>query len=259
MMLHSKVALVTGAAGGIGRATALLLAQHGARVMAVDRLPDVIDTADMIAQRGGTADAVQTDSATDKGVAAMVAKTMNDYGRIDILHANAAISGPLDPTLDVSAADFTEILRVNLIGPWLAIRDCLTHMDRGASIICTASVAGLRAGAGGIAYSAAKAGLINLVQTTATALAGRGIRVNGVAPGLIETPMTAPVYAAARSRDRGAKIGQLTPLRRGGEADEVAQAVAFLASDAASYINGQILTVDGGLAASLPFAPRGNG
>lgn len=259
MMLHGKVALVTGAAGGIGRASALLLARRGARVMVVDRAAEVIDTAAMIAQAGGTADAVQTDCATEKGVAAMVAKTLNDYGQLDILHANAGVSGPLAPTLDVSAGDFAEILRINLIGPWLAIRESLPHMTRGGAIVCTASVAGLRAGAGGIAYSASKAGVINLVQTTAAALSGRGIRVNGVAPGLIETPMTAPVYAEARARDRGARIGQLNPLRRGGEADEVAEAVAFLASDAASYINGQVLGVDGGLAASLPFAPRGNG
>jgi NAD(P)-dependent dehydrogenase (short-subunit alcohol dehydrogenase family) len=253
-----KVALVTGAAGGIGRATAILLAERGAKVMVVDRAPEVIDTAAIIAARGGQADAVQTDCASEKGVAAMVAKTLADFGRIDILHANAGVCGTFDPRLDLGAEDFSEILRINLIGPWLAIRDCLPHMGRGGAIVCTASVAGLRAGAGGLAYSASKAGLINLVQTTASALSGRGIRVNCVAPGLVETPMTAPVYEAARGRDRGARIGQLNPLRRGGEADEIAQAVAFLASDAASYINGQVLVADGGLSASLPFAPRGN-
>jgi NAD(P)-dependent dehydrogenase (short-subunit alcohol dehydrogenase family) len=257
--LSGKAALITGAASGIGRATALLMAERGARVMLVDRAPEVIETLELVTKKGGSADALQTDCATEKGVAAMVAKTLGDFGRLDILHANAGVLGPMLPTLDVSAQEFAEILRINLIGPWLAIRDSLPHLPRGGSIVVTASVAGLGAGAGGIAYSASKAGLINLVQTTASALAGRGIRVNGVAPGLIETGMTAPVYEAARSRDRGARIGQLNPLRRGGEADEVAQAVAFLASDAASYVNGQVLRVDGGLSASLPFAPRGNG
>ena len=254
-----QVALVTGAASGIGRATARLLAGRGARVMLVDRAPEVIETLELILSEGGSADAMLTDCASDKGVAAMVGKTLSEFGRLDILHANAGVSGPLFPTPDVSAEDFAEILRINLIGPWLAIRDCLPHLPRGGAIVVTASVAGLRAGAGGLPYSASKAGLINLVQTTASLLAGRGIRVNGVAPGLIETGMTAPVYEAARARDRGARIGQLNPLRRGGEADEVAQAVAFLASDAASYVNGQVLVVDGGLSASLPFAPRGTG
>ena len=149
-----------------------------------------------------------------------------------------------------------EVLRVNLLGPWIAIRTAQPHMRPGAAIICTASVAGLRAGAGPIAYSASKAGVINLVQTTAMALTGRGIRVNGVAPGLIETPMTALVFDDARARGRGDRIGQLNPTRRGGLPEEIAAAVAWLASDAASYVNGQVLAVDGGLSAQHPFTPK---
>jgi len=97
------------------------------------------------------------------------------------------------------------------------------------------------------------------VQTVAQLVAGRGIRVNAVAPGLIETPMTAPIFDDARARGRAAKIGQLNPLRRGGQAEEVAQAVVWLASDAASYVNGQVLVVDGGLSSSHPFTPRWSG
>lgn len=254
--LSGKVAIVTGAAGGIGRATAQLLARRGAAVLAVDVKVGALETADLIRNDGGRAEALVTDCATEAGAAEMVAAALSAFGRLDILHANAGVVGTLTLRLDTGAADFAELLRINLIGPWLAIRAALPHLGAGASIICTASVAGLRAGAGGIPYSASKAGVISLVQTTASALAGTGIRVNGVAPGLIETPMTAPVYADARARGREDRIGQLNPLHRGGEPQEVAEAVAFLASDAASYVNGQILVVDGGLSSSHPFPTR---
>jgi len=254
--LSGKVAIVTGAAGGIGRASALLMARLGAAVLVVDRAPEVIDTAALIGAQGGRADAVQTDCASEKGVAAFTAQAIRDFGRLDILHANAGVSGPLVPSFDTGADDFADLLRINLIGPWLAIRAAVPHMGKGGAIVCTASVAGLRAGAGGVAYSASKAGLINLVQTTAQLLADTGIRVNAVAPGLIETPMTAPVFASARQRGRDARIGQLNPLRRAGQAAEVAEAVAYLASDAASYVTGQVLVVDGGLSSSHPVAPR---
>jgi len=256
LSLHGKVAIVTGAAGGIGRASARLLAERGARVVVADVQDAVNETAELIRAAGGQAEAVLTDCATEAGAAAFTARALTAYGRLDIVHANAGVAGPLVPSLTTGAAEFAEILRINLIGPWLAITAALPHLGKGASIVCTASVAGLRAGAGGIPYSASKAGVINLVQTTASALAGTGIRVNAVAPGLIETPMTAPLYSAARERGRAGRIGQLNPLQRGGEPEEIAEAVAFLASDAASYVNGQVLVADGGLSGSLPFAPR---
>lgn len=122
------------------------------------------------------------------------------------------------------------------------------------SIIATASVAGLRAMAGGVAYSASKAAVISLAQTMAFQLTGTGVRVNCICPGLIETAMTAPLYAVARSRGTEGKIGQLNPLRRGGHADEIARVALFLGSDESSYVNGQAWPVDGGLSAGLPFA-----
>lgn len=255
LSLDGRVALVTGAAGGIGQATARLMAARDAALVLADlRAPD--ETLAAIRAAGGRAEALALDCASEAGAEAMTRAALDHFGRLDILHANAGISGPLNPDLTVGAADFAEILRVNLIGPWLAIRAALPHLTSGAAIICTASVAGLRAGAGGIPYSASKAGVASLVQTTASALAGRGIRVNAVAPGLIETGMTAPLYTDARARGREDRIGQLNPLRRGGEATEIAELVAFLASDAASYINGQVIAADGGLSASLPIAPR---
>jgi len=256
MNLGGKVAIVTGAAGGIGRASARLLAERGASVVVADVQDSVAETADLIRAAGGQAEALVTDCATEAGAEAFTERAIAVFGRLDIVHANAGVSGSLAPSLVTGVDDFAALLRINLIGPWLAIRASLRHLAAGSSIICTASVAGLRAGAGGIPYSASKAGVISLVQTTASALAGTGIRVNAVAPGLIETPMTAPLYDAARKRGRAERIGQLNPLQRGGTPEEVAEAVAFLASDASSYVNGQVLVIDGGLSCSHPFAPR---
>jgi NAD(P)-dependent dehydrogenase (short-subunit alcohol dehydrogenase family) len=125
----------------------------------------------------------------------------------------------------------------------------------GGSVVCTASVAGLRSGAGGPQYSASKAAVINLVQTASWQLAGKGVRVNAICPGLIETGMTRPLFEYARSAGKEGKIGQLNPLRRGGQPDEIARVALFLASDEASYVNGQAWAVDGGLSASLPVVP----
>jgi NAD(P)-dependent dehydrogenase (short-subunit alcohol dehydrogenase family) len=232
------------------------MAARGARLVVADLKADVHETAALIAADGGQAEAVAVDCAADAGVETIVARALEAFGALDILFANAGITGGLMPRLDTATEDFAEVLRINLLGPWIAIRTALPHMRAGGAIVCTASVAGLRAGAGPIPYSASKAGVVSLVQTTAMALTGRGIRVNGVAPGLIETPMTEPLYAEARAKGREDKIGQLNPARRGGQAQEIAEAVAFLASDAASYVNGQVLAVDGGLSAQLPFTPK---
>jgi len=144
---------------------------------------------------------------------------------------------------------------VNLIGTFLAIKHAGQHMVKqgSGSIVCTASVAGLRANAGGNAYSASKAGVISLVQTAANSFFGSGVRVNAICPGLIETGMTKPIFDYARGRGTAANLGQLNPLARYGEPQEIAAMAAFLASDEASYVNGQAIAVDGGLSATHPF------
>ncbi|HEU4732804.1 MAG TPA: SDR family NAD(P)-dependent oxidoreductase, partial [Kofleriaceae bacterium] len=179
------------------------------------------------------------------------------HGALDVCFANAGISGGLVPFFDLTVELWTQILKVNLVGSFLAVKHAaklMVEQGRG-SIVCTASVAGLRSGAGGPPYSASKAGVISLVQTAANQLAGTGVRVNAVCPGLIETGMTRPLFERARARGTDDKIGQLNPLRRAGAADEIAQVALFLASDQASYINGQAIAVDGGLSSSLPVVP----
>ena len=256
--LEGKSAIVTGAASGIGRATSLLFAEHGAKLIVVDRAPEVQATADAIVKAGGQAVALVKDVSSEADVESYIQAAVREHGGLDIVYANAGISGGLRPYDDITAQDWLNILSINLIGAFLAIKYAARVMvpaERGGSIICTASVAGLRSGAGGPPYSASKAGVISLVQTSANQFAGTGIRINAICPGLIETGMTQPIFERARAHGAEQKIGQLNPLRRYGVASEIASAALFLASDDASYVNGQALAVDGGLSSSLPVVP----
>ena len=239
MRLAGKIAIVTGAGSGIGKATVELFRKEGATVVGAD-----VKGAD-----------VECDAGFDYDVAALVEETVGKHGGLDIVFANAGISGGFASIFEQSAADWAEILRVNLIGPFLAIKYAAPHMKTrgGGSIIATASVAGLRSGAGGPAYSASKAGVINLVKVAATQLAGANIRVNAICPGLIETGMTEFIFDRARAKGQESQIGQLNPMKRGGAPVEIANAALFLASDEASYVNGQAIVADGGLSASHPF------
>jgi len=243
--LKDKVAIVTGAASGIGRATAQLFAAEGAHVLAADL--NEPEGADNIV-------GVRCDAGNEEDVAHLIRSAAARFGGLDIFFANAGISGGIAGIFEQSVEDWQRILQVNLIGPFLAIKHAapLIKERGGGSIICTASVAGIRSGAGGPAYSASKAGVISLVRTAAQQLATSNVRVNAVCPGLIETGMTQPVYERARERGVEHKLGQLNPLRRGGQPQEIANAALFLASEESSYVNGHALVVDGGLTSSLP-------
>jgi len=164
----------------------------------------------------------------------------------------------MTPLLEQTVDLWNEVLRVNLIGPFLAIKHTAPIMARqgGGSIICTASVAGLRANASRSAYAASKAGVISLAQTAANEFYGTGVRVNAICPGLIETGMTTPIFEGARARGSEGRLGQLNPLARYAVPREIATMALFLASDDASYVNGQAYAVDGGLSSTHPFTRR---
>jgi NAD(P)-dependent dehydrogenase (short-subunit alcohol dehydrogenase family) len=255
--LQGKTALITGAASGIGRASALLFASEGANVVVLDKSAAVEETAASIANNGGRAIALVRDSSLEPNVIEAIDTAVENFGALDVCFANAGISPGIVPLQEQTAELWTQILQVNLIGTFLAVKHAARVMapnGRG-SIICTASAAALRNGAGSSPYSASKAGVVSLVQTSAYHLAGTGVRINAICPGLIETGMTRFVFERARERGTDKKIGQLNPLRRAGVPDEIAYMALFLATDEASYVNGQAFPVDGGLSASHPIVP----
>jgi NAD(P)-dependent dehydrogenase (short-subunit alcohol dehydrogenase family) len=256
--LEGRSTVVTGAASGIGRATSRLFAQEGASVLCFDRAEAVNETAQLINDAGGRAIAVTGDTGDEADVKAAIERAAAEFGGLDAVYANAGVSGGGAQMPDLTPEFWLEVLRVNLVGPFLAIKHAspIMRAKGKGSIICTASVAGIRSGAGGIPYSASKAGVINLVQTCANQLYGTGVRVNAICPGLIETGMTRPLYVMARQRGTQDRIGQLNPLKRGGEPEEIAGAALFLASDDSSYVNGHALVVDGGLSSSHPVGQR---
>ena len=253
--LEDKRIVITGAASGIGRATALLAAQEGARVVVADVAETLTDTATAIQAAGGEAIACPTDVSDAAAVAALISTCVDAWGGIDGIYANAGVPGAGKPMAEITAEDFARTLAINTIGVFLCVQQAVPHLVQqgSGSIVCTASVAALRANAGGVDYSASKAGVISIAQTVAYQLYGTGVRINAICPGLIETGMTRPVFERARSRGNESRIGQINPAARYGEPREIAAMACFLLSDDASYVNGQALPVDGGLSASHPW------
>lgn len=262
-----KVAIVTGAnsAIGIGRATVHQLARNGARAIYIC---DWDDSNLQIHKRelkelypDVEVHPVKLDVGDEESVKAVCDDAISKYGRLDVVFANAGVSGSRHIYEGISAKDYMETMRVNSLGVFLCAKYGALAMQKtskekpypGGSIIGTASVAGLRSNAGATDYSASKASVISLMQTMSYQLAGTGVRTNAICPGIIETGMTKVVYDAARARGTEKKIGQLNPLRRGGVADEVARVALFLASDEASYVNGQAWAVDGSLSSGHPY------
>ena len=254
--LTGRRAVITGAGSGIGRASALRFASEGAAVLVVGRSAGNTDeTVAMIRAQGGTACAMVTDASIEANVEAIVARCIAEFGGLEVFFANIAVTGSNTPLLEQTVDEWQEVMRVNLISCFLAVKYAGRHMTaqgRG-SIILTSSAASLRANAGAISYSASKAAVNSLAQCAANAFAGTGVRVNAILPGLIETQMTRKVFEQARARGVEAKIGHVTPLKRAGQPEEIAAMAAFLASDDASYIDGQCFAVDGGVSSTHPF------
>lgn len=252
--LEGKTAVVTGAGSGIGRATAVRFAREGARLLLADLNQEGLEeTLRRVRDEGGEAEVKKTDVSLEEEVKALIETALETYSHIDVLCNNAGVTGQLAPLESQDGNDWRRVLEVNLMGAVFATKHVARHMQkrRSGAIVNTASVAGIRSGAGGNAYSASKAALINFTQTSACDLGAYNVRVNAVCPGLIETGMTQPIFDYARRQGKEEKLGYRCELRRYGRPEEVASVIFFLASEDASYITGQAFAVDGGNTASL--------
>jgi NAD(P)-dependent dehydrogenase (short-subunit alcohol dehydrogenase family) len=248
--VEGKVALVTGGASGIGRATALTFAREGAKLVVADMNDEGgQQTVHMITENGGEAIFVKTDVSKTVAVQALISKVVETYGRLDCAHNNAGISsGVRALTADYPEERWQQVLAVNLTGVWLCMKYEIVQMlhHGGGAIVNTASIAGLVGGAGGAAYTASKHGVVGLTKTAALEYAQQGIRVNCICPGYIQTPMTASNLS---DPERQAQIIAREPIGRVGTPEEVAETVVWLCSDAASFVTGHAMTVDGGYVA----------
>ncbi|WP_417280246.1 SDR family NAD(P)-dependent oxidoreductase [Celeribacter sp.] len=241
-------AFITGGGSGIGRASALRLAALGARVAVTDLRPEAAEeVAREIAAQGGTAIALAHDVADATALPDVVSKAQDELGPIDIL-VNSAGLILVEPLLDFAHENWCKVMEVNVTGTFTVSQ----HIARGMAargygrIINIASISGLRAGVGRTAYGTSKAAILGLTRQFALELGARGITTNAIAPGVIETPMTRAAY----SEETWSRVLDMTPTRRLGQPEDIAEAVAYLASPAASFVNGEVLTVDGGYMAS---------
>ncbi|MDF2537675.1 MAG: fabG2 [Herbinix sp.] len=244
-MLNGKIAVITGAGRGIGRAIALHFVQNGAKVVVNYRssITQVEELLETIKNAGGEAIAVQADVSRDEQAKELIVTAVKQFGRLDILVNNAGITKD-NLLMRMSEADFNSVIDINLKGTFLCTKYASTVMlkQKSGKIINISSVVGVTGNAGQTNYAASKAGVIGLTKAAARELATRGITVNAVAPGFIETDMTDHLPDKVKE----ASISNI-PLKRFGKAEEIAGAVSFLASEAANYITGQVLMVDGGM------------
>lgn len=244
-MLSGKVALVTGASRGIGREIAITLAGYGATVIvnyngSAQAAQEVVDT---IIANGGQAKALQASVAVDEDCKKMIEDTLAEFGRIDILVNNAGITKD-NLMMKISEEDFDAVMDTNVKGTFLTIKHMYRAFlkQRGGRIINMSSVTGLSGNAGQSNYAASKAAVVGLTKSVAKELAARGVTCNAIAPGFIETDMTAKMTDAAKE----AVLSQI-PMKKVGHVKDIAETVAFLASDKAAYITGQVISIDGGL------------
>ncbi|CAI7649692.1 hypothetical protein PCG10_001460 [Penicillium crustosum] len=267
--VKDKVVIVTGAnsPNGIGRASAHQFANNGAKAVYICDFSDThlaTHKRELESLYPNVDIHVRSfDAADEKALSGVIDEAVSKYGRLDVFFANAGVVGQPKLFTEIDSEGFLNTMRVNALGVFLAAKHAapamkLTSASKpypSGSIIGTASVAGLRSNAGSTDYSASKAAVVSIAQTVSYQLAGSGIRMNAICPGLIETGMTQSVFDRARERGTERKIGQLNPLQRGAVADEVARVALFLGSDESSYVNGQAWAVCGGLSAGHPVVP----
>lgn len=252
-----KVAIVTGAGSGVGRACMLLLAAEGARVVGAGRTRSSLDeTLAFVTEAGGEGRVVASDLSLDDGAQQVVDATLEAYGRIDILIHAAGVGyswaekspGSMNDVVNTTPDKWREVIGINLDACYLMNRAVLAHMigHGGGAIVNVASISGFLGLSGAHAYTAAKAGIINLTRSLCVAYAKHNIRANCVAPGFIDTPMVASAMSVF---DDEAAAEQVAPMRRAARPEEIAYGCLYLASDEASYCNGSVLVIDGGTSA----------
>ncbi|MEV0074057.1 MULTISPECIES: glucose 1-dehydrogenase [unclassified Amycolatopsis] len=250
-MLEGKSVIVTGAGSGIGRSTALVLAGYGARLLLADIDHGTCrETADLVVAQGGTATAVKADVALEDDVEAMVAAAVAAYGRLDGAFNNAGVDGAFESVAESTRDNWHRVMSVNLEGVWLCMRAEIRRMlgAGGGSIVNTSSTGGLVGmGIGLSAYVAAKHGVVGLTRAAALEYATQGIRVNAVCPGTVRTGMYEQVVATGVVTEE--QIAAMQPINRAAQPEEIAEAVAWMLSDRASFVTGQAWAVDGGLVA----------
>ncbi|HIE24055.1 MAG TPA: SDR family oxidoreductase [Candidatus Korarchaeota archaeon] len=246
MSLKDKVAIITGAGSGIGRATALLFAEEGANVVICDIAEEGAKVCEEIMEKGGEATFIKADVSKAKDVINLIRKTVDKYGRVDILVNNAGIPSH-GTVLDISEAEWDRVLNVNLKGAFLCSKYAVPEMIKGGGgvIVNVASVIGLIGGKGEAAYCASKGGLIALTKALALDFAEHKIRVNCVCPGSVETPMREMIMAQKTPEERKAAELKI-PIKRVARPEEIARVILFLASEGSSYMTGSVLVVDGG-------------
>lgn len=246
---ENKVALVTGAASGLGLATARAFAESGASVVLADwNEKEVEVAAKEIADRGHKTLAIRCDVSDDAQVEAMVKQTVATFGRLDLAYNNAGVQNVLAETADSPRDDYDRIMAINLRGVWSCMKFELRQMREqgsGAIVNCS-SLGGLIGGARRGTYHAAKHGVIGLTKSAALEYAARGIRVNAVCPGMIQTPMSDKMIAEGQGEELNAMLNTHVPMGRLGRPEEIADTVLWLCSSAASYVTGQSISVDGG-------------
>jgi NAD(P)-dependent dehydrogenase (short-subunit alcohol dehydrogenase family) len=246
--LQGKAALITGGASGIGRAAAIVFAREGAKLAIADIKPQGAEvTVDSIRQTGGEAIFVRCDVSSDEQVRGAIDTVVKTYGRLDCAFNNAGIIAPIGKLADETEEWFERTIAVNLKGVWSCMRHEIRQMLKqgGGAIVNTASAAGLVGSGGSAAYTAAKHGVVGLTKAAAVEYARSGIRVNAVCPGVIDTPLVEQMVA---DRPKLATILLAAePIGRKGRPEEIGEAVAWLCSDAASFVTGWPMAVDGGL------------